>query len=682
MALDPTGPGAGSPDVPAQSAAAPASGVQTTAIQATLLQVKSNDMLEREAAIKKQEEAIANQPAPMSLLASFIESRFRENEQARRGQTDIMMDALRRRAGTYDESRLAEIKRQGGSEVFIKLTEAKCATVEALMVEVLVPEGERPFNLKPTPKPTLPDELIAEVVQETMDSFAGVELETPLADVRAMAKKMKAAAVRRLAKAAKMRANNMANLIDDEFTEGGYYEACEDVISDAVALGTGVMKGPFLQMERTMQWGPGYQPDVADIPMMKWKRVDPMYLYPSKGAVHPQTASNLCEVDEFTRLSLYSMIGIPGWKESAIRAVLQNNKSGVTVDVAEDSERAVLEGKEASDRGNPDDTFKGIWYSGECYGDMLRDWGLTGVRDDEVHEIIALKIANEVVHLRLNPDPLHRRQYTIAKYKTVKGSFWGQGVPILMSDIQDNCNATGRHLINNLAVASGPQAVIRDVEQLAEGQNPTSIYPWKVWQFNDPARTGQPPIQFTSPDMHAQELMEVYKFFLAQADERIGVPQYAPPSGQAQGAAGTATGLSILLNQSSRVIRMSIRNFDRGIHKPNVQMAYTMNMLTINDSGIKGDVRVVASGALGIFVKEQQQLRVHELLRLTANPIDLGIMRTKGRAVLLRKAVTGIDVGPDEAVPSEEEMEQADTGAIAPVATAGAGAPASPVPVA
>jgi hypothetical protein len=628
-----------------------------------LLQVKSNDRLDAEAQAAKQAEAIANAPAPMSMLASFIMDKFREAERAMMMfQTEDMMDQLRRRAGTYSPQRLAEIKKQGGAQIFFKVTEAKCLTVEALISEVLWPSsGERPWDLKPTPRPSLPPRLIGPVVEKIMAEIEMQENSVDLSDeeVEEIAKRIRDEQLHRLEESAKERATNMATLIEDEFVEGNFYEALEDCISDAVSVGTCIIKGPYLQMERSMQWNEDNNtPNIMDLPCMKWKRVDPLYFFPSRGSTTCQDATYLTEVDSFTREQLVSMIGIPGWNEENIRTVLRENPNGTHIGVYTDPERATLERRRSDDKNNPDDLFQGVWYSGEAHGDSLADWGIDRVKPDEVHEIISLVIANLVLHVRLNKDPLHRRQYNSACYKPVKGSFWGQGVPRLMDDIQDNCNASGRHMLNNLAIGSGPQVIIRDVDQHADGQDITSLYPWKIWQFNDPNRTGKAPVEFFNPDNHAEQLMNIFKFFLAQADERVGIPQYQPAPGQGQGAAGTATGLTILLNQSSRTIKKSIRNIDGGIIRPNVQAAFVWNMLHIPDPSIKGDVKIVASGAMGLFVKEQQQLRVAEMLRLTANPIDLQIMGQPGRAELLRSGMDGLNIDTNSAVPSKQEIER------------------------
>lgn len=643
---------------------APPGGVPTdrTAYDLQLLKVKNNDRLEAETKVAAQSQAIATQPTPMSDLGAFIMSRFREAEAAQRMyQTDAMMECLRRRRGVYEPSRLAEIKKQGGSEVFVKITEAKCITVEALISEVFMPtSGDQPWGLKPTPKPHLPPESATSILEKVLAEVSGRETDITMDEVVEITKRLKMEAQAEATKEAKRRASNMALLIEDEFAEGDFSDALEECISDVVTVGTCIMKGPFLQMERSLMWSEDgqWKPDIMDIPTMKWKRVDPLYFFPSRGATNCKDATYLTEVDDFNRDQLSSMIGIDGWNEVSIKAVLAENPNGTRVFVYTDPERATLEKRRSDDRTNPDDMFQGVWYSGEAYGDKLEEWGVKGVKPDQVHEIIALVVGNYVIHVRLNEDPLHMRQYKRAVYKPVKGSFWGQGVPTLMDDIQDNCNAAARHLINNLAIASGPQVVIRDIDQLAEGQDINSLYPWRIWQFNDPNRTGQSPVEFFQPTTNAAALMEVFKFFLQQADERVGVPQYQPSAGQGQGAAGTATGLSILLNQSSRVLKMSIRYIDSGIIKPNVYSAFVWNMLHIADPSIKGDVKIVASGAMGLFVKEQQQLRVAELLRLTSNPIDFGIIKNRGRANLLRAGVDGIDMDKNDVVPTDEELER------------------------
>ena len=72
--------------------------------------------------------------------------------------------------------------------------------------------------------------------------------------------------------------------------------------------------------------------------------------------------------------------------------------------------------------------------------------------------------------------------------------------------------------------------------------------------------------------------------------------------------------------------------------------------MCIRDS-IKGDLNVVATGALSFMVKDTAQQRRIELLRETANPFDMQILGVDGRAAVLRETAQTLDMNTDDVVP-------------------------------
>jgi hypothetical protein len=453
----------------------------------------------------------------------------------------------------------------------------------------------------------------------------------------------------------------MENLIDDEFTEGDLVESMDEGVSDMVTYGTMILKGPFISLEKTLDWmeEQDWTPNVTEIPMMKFKRVDPLHFFPSPGATKIEDAIYLIERDEFTRKALAEMRGKEGYSDDLINKVLGEQRKGTTVPLRTDSEQATLEDRQGTPKlENPDEKFQALWYTGCMEGWIMEEWGLKGLDPNDTYEIVALKIGQYVIHARLNPDPLGRRNYVKAVYKPVKGSFWGEGVPLLMSDTQDSCNSTARALINNLSIGSGPQVVVRDVDAMAEGSDITSMYPWKIWQFSDPQRTGKSPVEFTQPQIYTDKLLVVFEFFLKIADEETGIPKYEYGTGPKGGAGSTATGLSMLMNSASRVLKKSIQGIDLYVFKPIIERAFVWNMIYIPDPMIKGDVRIDATGAMGMFVREQRQLRLQEYMTQTANPEDRKIMGIKGRAALLRAGAKGLDVPVESIIPEDVELEE------------------------
>jgi hypothetical protein len=131
----------------------------------------------------------------------------------------------------------------------------------------------------------------------------------------------------------------------------------------------------------------------------------------------------------------------------------------------------------------------------------------------------------------------------------------GNGLPDILSDIQDVCNAALRSLVNNLSIASGPQVVV-NTERLAPDEDGEDMYPWKRWRVtSDPmSNNTQVPISFFQPVSNANELLAVYQKFSDIADELSAIPKYL--SGNATGGAGrTASGLAMLMGNASKILQ-------------------------------------------------------------------------------------------------------------------------------
>ena len=626
----------------------------------TLLRVRSNDVIASDEKALADSKKLQEEPMVQN-LAGYIQSRFEDAERVRLVIKDKMLEATRRRRGVYNPDLMAEIQRQGGSELYVKLTETMCLNAEAWIGDVAQPQDGRPWALEPEPDPELPPEIAEKIVQDTVAAFSDLSISATPDEIRQNVTDSYSRVMRVMERDAQTRADNMSKRVERQLLDGGFSAAVSECISDAVTVGTGIMKGPFLQMEKQLKWlkNKGYAPDITEDAVMKFRRVDPFYVFPAPGSVGTDKATcpYICEVDEFTRSSLRKMRGVDGWSTENINTLLKESPHGFNFTLTTDAERAYLQDRQQNEISQPFDKFRGIWYHGEIPGHLLKEWGMTGIEVEEEYECIALKIGRFMLHCRLNQDPLGRRNYFKWVYKPVKGSFWGQGVPELMNDIQDICNATARHMCNNLSMASGPMVAIYELDNLAEGQDINGVYPGRVWQFNRPAGVQGKPMEFFQPSANTDVLIKCFDYWLSIAEKRMGIPVHNSKEGT--GGLNTATGISILMNQASRLLKQSIAYLDAGIIKPLIEAVITWNMIYLDEPMIKGDVRVIADGAMGLFVKEQEQMRITELLRETANPIDMGIIGNQGRAELLRASTKGLgNVRSDDVVPTRDELDE------------------------
>lgn len=631
----------------------------------SVLRVVSNDEL-----VRREKEAIAaelaaRQNTPVMLgLTAYIRQCWDAAKDAKRPIETKMLKAMRQRNGEYEPDKLQSIRSQGGSEVFMMITEVKCRAAESWLRDILLDTGTPPWDIQPTPIPDLDPNTDAEIEQLFGDAIAMMMQERGVAPTPAEQMTIRELVAQdhrfKLLQMAQDRVERMKNKIADQFSQGGWSEAFNSFITDLVTFPTAFIKGPIVRRQRALGWKQDeYGRTVAE-PIERlapeYERVDPFRIYPEPGITR-LNEGYLFEHHPMTRTMLSELIGVPGYDEQAIRAVLEmgSYSSWVTDDVKFQKEEE--ERKYQTER-RPTEIFDVLEFWGKISGAMLVEWGMeeTDVPDSaKEYDACVLVVGNYVLKAVLNYDPLGEKPYTATSFIKSPGAFWGKGIPEIIEDLQGVCNAAARALVNNLGIASGPQVEV-NIERIPANEDITQIHPWKIWQVNnDPAGSGQPAIKFFQPNDNSTSLMGVYEKFSRLADDHSGIPAYLYGDLDVQGAGRTSSGLSMLMGSAGKGIRQVVMYIDADITKPVVQRQYTYNMRYDEDESIKGDVDIEARGAVNLAQKEQMNVRRLEFLNATANPIDMEIIGLDGRAAVLREVVKGLQMPADQIIPSREK---------------------------
>ena len=121
-----------------------------------VLQVVGNEELtkQEEALTKQQLAERQNQPIILG-LADHLRTCWDAARQAKKPIENIMLKALRQRNGEYEADKLAQINQQGGSDVYMMVTEVKCRAAESWLRDILLDQGSPPWGLEATPIPDL-----------------------------------------------------------------------------------------------------------------------------------------------------------------------------------------------------------------------------------------------------------------------------------------------------------------------------------------------------------------------------------------------------------------------------------------------------------------------------------------------------------------------------------------------
>lgn len=626
-----------------------------------LVTIKSLKQLHEEQRAAAQ---LANSQPVVQALAGYIRKTWMSSMMAKQMTSEIkMLKSVRARRGEYDPDKLAQLREQGSSTIYMMLTSNKCRAASSWLRDTLITASdEKPWTIEPGAIPDLPpnqvEQILVQAQQEVQQLYMAGQPPTDQ-QVRERLLEMKDMALSHVKDMAKRTAERMENKMEDQLQEGNWSHAFSEFLDDITTFPSAFIKGPVVRRRPKMKWVPAqggqYTLDVTDELVLEWERVDPFNIYPAADASDINDGA-LIERHKLQRADLQALIGVEGYSDGAIRAVLEEyGKGGLRDWIYVDMNKAAAEGKSTMGvQQNPSQLIDALQFWGNVQGQLLRDWGMT---EDEIpdplmdYAIEAWVIGHWVIKAVLNPDPLGRKPYYKASYEEVPGAFWGNSVADLCRDAQDICNAAARSLVNNMSIASGPQ-VVYNVDRLPQGENITQMYPWKVWQVtSDPLAGSAPPMQFFQPNSMAQELMAIYEKFSAMADEYTGIPRYMTGDSPTGGAGRTATGMSMLMSNAGKSIKQVVANIDEEVISPAIERLYFYNMRYGDDPDLKGDVNIVARGATALLVREQAQMRQNQFLQIAlSNPLTQQIVGIDGIAELLRQTAKTLELNPDRIV--------------------------------
>jgi hypothetical protein len=593
-----------------------------------------------------------------------------------------LLNSQRARNSVYDPQTLQAIRRFGGSEIYDPLTTEKCTTAEAWLRDTL--GVDRPWGIDPTPIPELPPEDQEKVTQEAFQWYEDTfpeqvknteddpNIENMIAEnVGREAEELTDAMLKAMQEEAKKKAEKMQVVIHDQLVEGGFYDALNnDFMQYLTTYQIGVIKGPVYMNKKTVSYK-GDKPNSYEIKYTEETKPTFYAVDPTNMWFSPNTTNidygDIYELIRFQRAELYARLGQEGWSDKNIRQCLDEyGLTGLREQTQDSSEKASLENRPSDDtvgmqRDGGDPGLECVHFHGYVQGRTLIDWGYpkSEIEDDlKDYDISAILMGKYVVFAMINDDLLGRRPYHITSYEKQPGSIWGKGIPEKIQASQKEANLVRRSMLNNVAISSGPQVMVNSAK-LPAGEDITKMYPWKIWQYDD--ETGGQAINFFQPNSNVEQLRGYLDYIYTQADKDSGIPRYVQgmQEGAMRGAAGTASGLSMLMNAANKSIKQVVKNIDEDITKRVVKVMYDLNMRDDQiDEGAKGDFEIQARGALEMAVKEQMVAARMDFLQLVLNS-ELVQSRIGERGIdnLLREVVKPLNMPANSIVPSESEMD-------------------------
>ncbi len=356
--------------------------------------------------------------------------------------SEVMLQCIRQRRGEYDTSILAGLQRNGGSQIYMRLTDAKCRNALAWLQDVLLStsEDDKPWAIKPTPVPDLPpdhQEAIINAAAQMAMEFQQSGIPLNMAQMEDLLLEMKSVTLNKLYDEARKSTDLMSKKMQDQLIEGRWMNAMSEFLNDLVTFPSAILKGPVIRNKPRLSWVQVAGKWTCDVQVqltMEWERVDPWDIYPSPAATSPQDGF-LMEYHKLEPHELEEFIGVDGYSDDAIRAVLMEygptGKNGTSDWTTWELTKNLAEGKSTTAvSNNIEGRIAALQCWGKVQGQELIDWGMdeTQIPDaSKMYEIEAWLIDRWVIKATLNPDKLGRRPYYMTSFVKTPGSFWGQG---------------------------------------------------------------------------------------------------------------------------------------------------------------------------------------------------------------------------------------------------------------
>ena len=606
----------------------------------------------------------AQQSEPMLQgLGAYIRSNWDEAYRAKERIEWIMLKALRARNREYEPDKLAAIKQQGGTQMYLGITDNKCRGAASWIRDIMLEDGTPPWDIKPTPIPQLAPHHMQRLEQAFADKVMSViearGTSIDAAEMAVMREKFQQDYQKTVAQEAANCASRMKLKIADQFAEGGWSEAVNAFISDFVTLPCAFLKGPVVHRRRVRRNVTENGKTVQKVEMVlvpEFKRVDPFHIYPEPG-IENIADGYLFEHHMMTRMDLAALLDVPGYDRPVIEELLKYGPPPTWLTGRTQHEREQAQRKYNAHE-NRVRTYEALEFWGQVSGRDLLEWGMNPANIPDparMYDANVWMVGNYVLKAVLNYDPLGKKPYVKSSFSKAVGAFWGRGIPEMIEDIQATCNGIARALINNIAIASGPIVEV-NISRWPANQPLQTLRPWLMIQTTASTQGAKDPaLHFNQPRNDGAENRSQLEFWIGKADDHSGIPPYLSGNIEVGGASRTAAGLSMLMGAAGKGIRDVVMYIDQDVIKPVVEAMFNYNMRFDQDESIKGDAQIVAQGAFNLANQATDTLRMQELLRdVAGNPLLAKVFGEGGMSALARQVVKGLNMPTDDIVPTRE----------------------------
>lgn len=412
----------------------------------------------------------------------------------------------------------------------------------------------------------------------------------------------------------------MEETIVNQLVRSQYGNKAREAMRDWVLLGTGIMKGPVVDVDRRklyemLETSEGDM--VADLQYLDEEfpnsyRVDPKYFFPDPDTLIPDDLCEAIEVHPLTKSKLIELKHNPAFLRKKLEEAVESEPEGIT-GIGNLNELAFL---------TTDADLKNRYIVKEYHGPIPKSFLLDlGMIDDEENEDPLIEyygdvwfVKGTVIRVSLSPiEGYNRIPYHLVPWETDDGSIFGHGMAWMMRDAQRVAKSGWQMLLDNAGLSSGPQMVIhREMIQPADGS--WEVAPHKLWFLTEYGQSVQEAFQFFNVPNNQQQIAGVVEMAMNFGDlesESPMIMQNLVPQ-----ANNTASGQAMMLTIGNVTQRDKSQMWDDYVTSPLIEGYYHWNMQYNEDQGIKGNFEIELAGATEAIDAQMKSQEVERILAL------------------------------------------------------------------
>lgn len=593
-----------------------------------------------------------------SFLANTVHDKYQTARTQRVLQEQVWIEAMQNFNGEYGP---AMTFRDGGSSVFVNITQMKTMAAYSRVMAVMMGPAGYPWSAKPTPHPTLVKMGMSPEAAK-VSSELDPQFKKELSEARS-------------------KCDGMKNRIKDDLVESCWEERFARGVLDLVSMGTAIFKGPFAAPSKPKKWvqapetvqsmmdrakaliglGKPTPPKfvLAKDPMDEYRAtmdwVSPFELYPDPGAYSIEDAMWTVHRHVMNKAQLVELADGAGFDAEEIQATLDQNPDGNWYSEPWEGFMDIINRRSQAAYLSKRYTVLEFW--GWLSGRELRDAGAE-IGDNDLHKMHMSNVwvcGNQCIKVAISGNEAKRLPYFVVPYEKVPYKIWGRGVPEKMADPQAIINASARAMVENMGMAAGPQ-VIYDVNRVMPGTKVDQIVPWGIWAVKNMEGISEPPVRFVKIDPILTELKTIQDIFRNFVQEVTSMPDMASGFSGNEQHNRTMGGMSMLFGAADSYTRSVIFNIDNYLTKPMIRALYDWEMQYCPDASIKGDITIEASGVQGLMAKELTSQRLAELLQAVGQ--IPGGADYINMPELMKEVFRSLEVINDSVILSDTEVKQ------------------------